>query len=52
VSALALPVVAVVPAMVTSRERRRQSRRRWMLSATGLATVIVGTAVLVWKFGL
>ncbi len=51
-SALALPVIAVVPAMQTTRERRRQLRRRWMLSATGLATVVIGTAVLVWKFGL
>lgn len=52
VAALALPVMAVVPAMMTSRERRRQTRRRWMLSATGLVTLVIGTAVLVWKFGL
>ncbi len=51
-SALALPVVAVVPAMTTARERRRQVRRRWMLSTAGVATVVAGTAVLVWKFGL
>lgn len=51
-SALALPVVAVVPAMLTDRERRRQVRRRWMLSATGVTTFVIGTAVLVWKFGL
>jgi uncharacterized protein involved in exopolysaccharide biosynthesis len=51
-SALALPVVAVVPAMTTARERRRQLRRRWMLSATGVAVVVAGTAAAVWKFGL
>lgn len=51
-ASLALPVLAVVPAIVTSRERRRIMRRRWMLSATGLATVILGTVALVWKFGL
>jgi polysaccharide chain length determinant protein (PEP-CTERM system associated) len=51
-SSLALPVMAVIPAMTTARERRRQIRRRWMISATGVATVVAGTAVLVWKFGL
>lgn len=51
-SALSLPVVAVVPAMTTARERRRHTRRLWMLSAAGLATVILGTVALVWTFGL
>jgi len=51
-TALALPVVAVVPAITTTRERRRQARRRWLLSATGVVTLVVGTAVAVWKFGM
>ncbi|WP_291990620.1 hypothetical protein [Luteitalea sp.] len=52
IAALALPVVAVVPTLLTSSERRRNRRRRWMLSTSGLAALVVGGAVLYWKFGL
>jgi uncharacterized protein involved in exopolysaccharide biosynthesis len=52
VSALALPVVAVVPVLLTRAERRARWKRRWMLSASGVAAVIVGSAILYWKFGL
>lgn len=49
---LALPVVAVVPTLLTSAERRRRWKRRWALSATGVATVVGGTVALFWKYGL
>lgn len=51
-SALALPVVAVVPTLLTAGERRQLRRRRWMLSTGGVAVVLVAGAVLFWKFGL
>jgi polysaccharide chain length determinant protein (PEP-CTERM system associated) len=52
VSALALPVVAVVPDLLSSAERRERRRRRWMLSTSGVAVVAVTCAVLLWKYGL
>jgi uncharacterized membrane protein len=52
IAALALPVVAVVPTLLTSSERRVNRRRRWMLSTSGLAVLVVAGAVLYWKFGL
>ena len=52
VSALALPVVAVVPLLLSRAERRAQWRRRWMLSASGVAALILCGAILYWKFGL
>jgi polysaccharide chain length determinant protein (PEP-CTERM system associated) len=52
IAALALPVVAVVPTLLTSSERRMNRRRRWMLSTSGLAVLVVAGAVLYWKFGL
>jgi polysaccharide chain length determinant protein (PEP-CTERM system associated) len=52
VQALALPVVAVIPTMLTSSERRERRRRRMMLSTGGVAALVVAGAVLFWKFGL
>jgi polysaccharide chain length determinant protein (PEP-CTERM system associated) len=48
--ALSLPVLAMIPLMMTSAERRRLSRRRWTVAlGTGAALVVV-IAVAVWKF--
>ena len=52
VSALSLPVVAVVPLLLTRAERRARFKRRWMLSASGVGVLIVSGAILYWKFGL
>jgi polysaccharide chain length determinant protein (PEP-CTERM system associated) len=51
VQALALPVVAVVPTLLTAGERASQRRRRWVLSATSAAALFIVGAVLFWKFG-
>jgi polysaccharide chain length determinant protein (PEP-CTERM system associated) len=47
---LALPVLAVIPQMVSSSERQALRRRRLMMSAAGAFTVICVAAVFVWKF--
>lgn len=52
VANLALPVVAVVPMLMTRSERRARWRRRWMLSASGLAVMVAAVVVAFWKFGL
>jgi polysaccharide biosynthesis transport protein len=47
---LALPVLAVIPRMV-SREERQTFRRRWMMiSAAGVGTVVCIAVVFVWRF--
>lgn len=47
---LALPVLAVIPRMV-SREERQVLRRRWMMiSAAGIASVVCIGGVFVWRF--
>ncbi len=52
IQALALPVVAVVPTLLTAAERLARRRRRWMLSSGGLAVLLVAGVVLFWKYGL
>lgn len=52
VNVLALPVVAGIPLIRTKAERRRDARRRWLASAAGVSVVVVGLAVLVWRYGL
>jgi hypothetical protein len=49
-SALALPVVAVVPAMETPQERRARGRRRLMALAVVVALILLlgGGAVAAW----
>jgi polysaccharide chain length determinant protein (PEP-CTERM system associated) len=47
---LALPVLAVIPRMV-SREERQIFRRRWMMiSAAGVGTAVCIAVVFVWRF--
>ena len=49
VSALALPVLALVPAMTTAVERQRKKRRHRLMSAAAAATVVVaGAAAAAW----
>jgi polysaccharide chain length determinant protein (PEP-CTERM system associated) len=52
IQALALPVVAVVPNLLTAAERHMRRRRRWALSSGGLVVLLVAGVVLFWKFGL
>lgn len=52
IQALALPVVAVVPNLLTAAERHALRRRRWMLSSASLVVLLVAGVVLFWKFGL
>ena len=47
---LALPVLAVIPQMVSSSERQVLRRRKLMMSAAGAFGVICVAAVFVWKF--
>jgi polysaccharide chain length determinant protein (PEP-CTERM system associated) len=47
---LALPVLAVIPQMVSSSERQALRRRKLMMSAAGAFGVICVAAVFVWKF--
>jgi len=49
VSTLNLPVLAVIPLLVTSIDERQQKRRRWAAVAAAASVMVIGTAVLVWK---
>lgn len=47
---LSLPVLAVIPAMLTAGERKRLKRRRLLLFAAGSAAVLLAAAgMVVWK---
>lgn len=48
--ALALPVLAMIPRMTTSHERRARRRRRIRLSLAAVSTVAIAGAVITWKF--
>ena len=48
-STLNLPVLAVIPLLVTSVDDRRQKRRRWAAVAAAASVMVIGTAVVVWK---
>jgi polysaccharide chain length determinant protein (PEP-CTERM system associated) len=52
ITVLALPVLAVVPRMVTTGERRRIKRRRVDGLAATAALAILAVAVSAWKFRL
>ena len=52
VTVLALPVLATVPAIITSIERRMLRRRRLITVCVSVSFVICGVmAATVWKFG-
>jgi len=46
---LALPVLAVIPAMITRRERQRTRRRRLVAMSASLVAMTGAVAVIVWK---
>ena len=50
VATLSLPVLAVVPRILTTREARRLRRLQVALAATACVLLAVG-AVLAWKLG-
>ena len=50
VTALALPVLALVPTMTTAVERKRQRRMKLLLASSGAAAFVLGIAVIAWKF--
>jgi polysaccharide chain length determinant protein (PEP-CTERM system associated) len=53
VISLSLPVLAVIPAMVTQRERRRHKRRRIALAlSASVMSLAVVAAVVAWKMNL
>src|SRR5262249_4825272 len=50
VTALALPVLALVPTMTTKAERQRIRRKRLLLAASGAALVACSAVLITWKF--
>ena len=49
---LALPVLAMIPAVMTTTERRRRRRRNVLVSSTAGASLLLCVGALVWKFEL
>ncbi len=49
VMAVSLPVLAMIPLMVTTAEERQKSRGRWLVVGSAAAAVALGTAALLWK---
>jgi polysaccharide chain length determinant protein (PEP-CTERM system associated) len=52
VASLALPIIAVIPAMSTIVERRKRKRQQVLIAAASSAVVISGVAAAVWRFQL
>jgi uncharacterized protein involved in exopolysaccharide biosynthesis len=48
VGSLALPVLATIPLMTTTRERRQMRRRRVLMSVTAVLLALVAAATAVW----
>jgi hypothetical protein len=48
-TAVSLPVLAMIPLMVTSAEKRQQLRGRWLVVASAAVAIALGTAALFWK---
>jgi polysaccharide chain length determinant protein (PEP-CTERM system associated) len=49
VMAVSLPVLAMIPMMVTSVEQRQRLRARWLVIASAAAALVLCTAALLWK---
>jgi polysaccharide chain length determinant protein (PEP-CTERM system associated) len=49
VTSIGLPVLAMIPMMVTSVEERRRIRNRWIMVATAAAAMVMCTAALIWR---
>lgn len=52
VVSLALPVLAVIPTMVTAGDRRRRARRRVAVAITASLVVMIGVAAVAWRMQL
>jgi polysaccharide chain length determinant protein (PEP-CTERM system associated) len=50
VTALALPVLALVPTMTTAVERKKERRMKLLLASSGAAAFVFAIAVIAWKF--
>jgi hypothetical protein len=46
---IALPLLAMIPMMVTSAEQRQRLRARWLVVASAATVVVLGTAAVLWK---
>jgi polysaccharide chain length determinant protein (PEP-CTERM system associated) len=49
-SALSLPVLALVPTMFTTEERRRRRRQRLVMISSCAAVLVCSVVVITWKF--
>jgi polysaccharide chain length determinant protein (PEP-CTERM system associated) len=49
-AALSLPVLAMIPRMVTAAERRLARRRRMLVSVAAMSIVVLGVAFIFWRF--
>ena len=49
IAAVALPVLAMIPLMVTTAEERTNVRSRWLMLGGAAAALLVCTAALIWK---
>jgi polysaccharide chain length determinant protein (PEP-CTERM system associated) len=49
VMAVALPVLAMIPLMVTSVEERKKLRARWLMFGSAAAAVVLCGAAILWK---
>ena len=52
VSVLSLPVLAVIPVMMTTAEKRKVKRRRVRVVAAAATTSIIAAVLLAWRFDL
>jgi hypothetical protein len=52
VMAVSLPVLAMIPMMVTGAEQRKHMRARWLVVASAAAVLVLCTAALIWKVAL
>jgi hypothetical protein len=52
VAVLALPVLAMIPAMQTTAEKRHARRQKIRFVAVSAATLVIAVAVIAWRFNL
>jgi polysaccharide chain length determinant protein (PEP-CTERM system associated) len=52
VISLALPVLAVIPAMLSTADRRRRRRKRLVLALSASAATVAAAAVVAWRLQL
>jgi polysaccharide chain length determinant protein (PEP-CTERM system associated) len=48
-TAVGLPVLAMIPLIATTAEERRRLRARWLVLASASAAVVVSVAAILWK---